>query len=106
MCTLQERRMVVPSGLHRSPFTSGAVDNIDSNPPSFIAKGSFHGTARYYSRIQTLKAIGEGEGGGGKPIDLHAEKTPQQHLPDYFIKVSSITTPHRAIKVPAATAPL
>ena len=63
MCTLQERRMVVPSGLHRSPFTSGAVDNIDSNPPSFIAKGSFHGTARYYSRIQTLKAIG-GVGGG------------------------------------------
>lgn len=34
-----------PPQLHKDVFTVGAVDNIDHNPTSTSAKGSFHGTA-------------------------------------------------------------
>ncbi|KAL9968945.1 hypothetical protein ACROYT_G021097 [Oculina patagonica] len=36
--------VVCPLSLHRGLFTVGAIDNIDHNPSSTTAQGSFHGT--------------------------------------------------------------
>ena len=41
---LEEEHVVCPSKLHFSLFTTSAVDNIDHNPSSTMAKGSLHGT--------------------------------------------------------------
>jgi len=40
----QEKSVVVPANLQRGLFTVGALDNLDHNPSSTTAKGSFHGT--------------------------------------------------------------
>lgn len=40
-----KQNIVCPPVLHRGEFTVAAVDNIDHNPSSTTAKGSFHGTA-------------------------------------------------------------
>ena len=40
----KERQVVVPTSFRRGVFTKSAVDNIDHNPSSTTATGSFHGT--------------------------------------------------------------
>ncbi len=41
----QDKGVVVPAQLQHGLFTVGALDNLDHNPSSTTAKGSFHGTA-------------------------------------------------------------
>ncbi|CAB3987995.1 Hypothetical predicted protein [Paramuricea clavata] len=40
----QDENLVCPAKLRKGIFTTSAVDNIDHNPSSNTAKGSFHGT--------------------------------------------------------------
>ena len=41
---IEQTGVVCPSLLRKGLFTVGALDNIDHNPSSTTAKGSFHGT--------------------------------------------------------------
>lgn len=88
--------------MHGSVFTTAAVDNIDHNPSSSTAKGSFHGTA--ISLFQHPDYEGDGE--KMEQIDLQDGKTAQQHILDYYTKVPPLTSPPKDIKVPAATTQL
>ena len=42
--SFQKKGVVVPTQLRRGLFTAGALDNLDHNPSSTTARGSFHGT--------------------------------------------------------------
>ena len=42
---IKKEGVVVPTGLHRSIFTTEAVNNIVHNPPTSTVKGPFHGTS-------------------------------------------------------------
>ena len=45
ICThFSTNKVVCPPQLHHDRFTVAAADNIDHNPSSTTAKGSFHGT--------------------------------------------------------------
>ncbi|KAK3912859.1 Chromosome-associated kinesin KIF4 [Frankliniella fusca] len=52
----KEEGILCPSHLQKGRFTIGAYDNIDHNPTSITAKGSFHGTS--ISIFQTGNAVG------------------------------------------------
>ena len=45
MSQFTEENVVCPVDLNKNIFTTAAVDNIDHNPSSATAQGSFHGTA-------------------------------------------------------------
>ena len=49
----QEKGIVVPARLRRGLFTVGALDNLDYNPPSTTATGSFHGTGISFFQFPT-----------------------------------------------------
>ncbi len=41
----EKEGIVCPPNLRKGLFTAGALDNLDHNPSSITAQGSFHGTA-------------------------------------------------------------
>jgi hypothetical protein len=57
--TYNKQQIVCPPHLHKGVFTVGAVDNIDHNPTSTTAKGSFLGTAISLMQHPTPQNISE-----------------------------------------------
>jgi len=59
MCKrFQNEDLVCPSHLRNGLFTVGALDNIDHNPSSTIAQGSFHGTGISIFQFPTTTNVG------------------------------------------------
>ena len=57
--TYNKQQIVCPPHLHKGVFTVGALDNIDHNPTSTSAKGSFHGIAISLMQHPTPQNISE-----------------------------------------------
>ncbi len=55
----KDKGAVVPAQLRRGLFTVRALDNLDHNPSSTTAKGSFHGTAISLFQFPTSSNFGE-----------------------------------------------
>ena len=54
----ENEEVVCPTKLRRELFTTAAVDNIDHNPSSTGAHGSFHGTATSIAQHPTVDEMG------------------------------------------------
>ena len=51
-------QIVCPQALKSNAFTRVALDNIDLNPSSIIAEGSFHGTGMSLFQYPTIRYPG------------------------------------------------
>ena len=77
-------RVVCPSKLRETLFTTAAVDNIDHNPSSITSQGSFHGTA-----VSLAQHPSNGELGSPRGIDVFDSNKPSitktiSHLPSSY----------------------
>ena len=55
MCEdFRDKGVVVPAQLRCGVFTAGALDNLDHNPSSTTAEGSFHGTGIRLRRLTVV----------------------------------------------------
>ena len=79
--------IVCPSSLRKNVFTTVAVDNIDHNPSSATAAGSFHGTA--ISVVQHPSAEGEGTE-LEKPAFISTASKSIKPLPTFYTNVSPV----------------
>ena len=100
VCVHFKKDVVVPTGFYKSIFTTGSVD-IDYNPSSSTAKGSFHGIG--ISLIQHPDFDGLGQ--AMKPIDFSSGST-SDHLPDSYLKVHPITKPLKHVEFLPVVQPL
>lgn len=91
--------VVCPSNLRKGLFTVGALDNLDYNPSSMTAQGSFHGTSISIIQHPTQ----ENHGIERAPLmfqTANAKQKPQ--LPDAFAIVPAVYMKPSATSVPAA----
>ena len=84
-------------------FTTSAIDNIDHNPSSTTAKGSFHGTA--ISLLQHPSFTGEGVDRSIAIVGGSREASSKMvgRLPHYYTDVPPVTTNMKNISVPATS---
>jgi hypothetical protein len=82
----QEKGVVVPTQMKRGLFTASALDNLDHNPSSTTASGSFHGTGISMFQFLISSNLGEKQ----NAIRLALADTKKNHqLPDSFATVAS-----------------
>ena len=76
-----------PAQLRKGLFTIGALDNLDHNPSSTTAKGSFHGTAISLFQSPTRSKMGHLQ----DEICLASLEARKKHvLPDNFTVVPAV----------------
>lgn len=93
----QKEGVVCPPQLRLGLFTVGAVDNIDHNPSSTTATGSFHGTGISLFQSPTKTNMGQPR----EAIKLPAPDTEQCHiLPERFTTVPAVALKEGSAKVP------
>ena len=93
----EEKGVVVPAQLRRRIFTIGALDNIDHNPSSTTAQGSFHGTGISLFQFPSSTNVGEKQ----DDICLPTPDTPKNHqLLDSFPPVPEVALKTATICVP------
>lgn len=93
----QEEGVVCPSKFRIGLFTVAAIDNIDHNPTSTTAKGSFHGTG--ISLFQTPSASNPGQTREAITLQAEADKK-NLHLPDSYTVVPAVSLRVCTIEVP------
>ena len=79
-------------------FTTAAVDNIDHNPSSTTAKGSFHGTS-----ISLIQHYDKSTDGTDRELTLITGKTTSKnldYLPHYYTNVPEISINVKDVIVP------
>lgn len=64
----KDKGAVVPAQLQHGLFTVGALDNLDHNPSSTTAKGSFHGTGISLFQFPTPSNLGERQNDNKLPL--------------------------------------
>ena len=92
----REENIVCPPSLRKGLYTVAAIDNIDHNPSSTTATGSFHGTAISIILHVTMENPGE-----TREIQFHKgpfENEPS--LPDDFAIVPAVSLNHADVSVP------
>ena len=78
---------VVPPRLRHRLFTVGALDNLDHNPSSSTAKGSFHGTGISLFQFPMAENLGDRQA----DIMLHPVDNEKNHqLPDSYTTVPAV----------------
>ena len=84
-------------------FTTSAIDNIDHNPSSTTAKGSFHGTV--ISLLQHPSFTGDGVYRSIAIVGGSREASSKMvgRLPHYYTDVPPVTTNTKSISVPATS---
>lgn len=93
----QEKGAVVPSQLRHGVFAVGALDNIDHNPSSTTAKGSFHGTGVSLFQFPTSSKLGDKQ----NDIRLPLPDSKKNHrLPDSYTTVSAVVLKVAKVSVP------
>lgn len=92
--------VVCPLALQRGLFTVGAIDNIDHNPSSTTAQGSFHGTG--ISLFQFPKQDSEVSQQAVQGVSLCATKTTSRDitLPDEYSSVPPVSIKTSEVNVP------
>ena len=91
----EEDGIVVPASLRKGLFTVGALDNIDHNPSSTTAAGSFHGCGISLFQFPTQANPGE-----ARPPVVVSSKTTQHCLPDGYAIVPAVALSSTAVGVP------
>lgn len=91
--------VVCPVSLRSGLFTVGALDNLDHNPSSTTAQGSFHGTGISVFQFPTETNHGIPRAG----ISLPANKSEKKDftLPDNFTTVPALSLKTTDVSVPA-----
>ena len=100
---LHREQVVCPPKMRSNVFTTSAIDNIDHNPSSTTAKGSFHGTA--ISLLQHPSFTGEGVDRSIAIVGGSREANSKMvgRLPHYYTDVPPVTTNVKNIAVPATS---
>ena len=102
VCELyEEEKVVCPPKMNRFVFTTAAIDNIDHNPSSASATGSFHGTG--ISLIQHPSFPDEGQSRESIVIKESAAKCIKQ-LPLFYTTVPPISVVSDTFQIPAGSA--
>ena len=93
----RDKGVVVPAQLRCGVFTAGALDNLDHNPSSTTAEGSFHGTGISLFQFPTSSNLGEKQ----NDITLPSADTKKNHqLPDSFTTVPAMVLKTANVAVP------
>ena len=93
----QHEDIVCPSHLRKGLFTVGALDNINHNPSSTTAQGSFHGTAISIFQFPTTGNAGILR----DPLDIPSHlDSPDYSLPESYVNVPAVTTKINELIVP------
>ena len=93
----QEKGVVVPAQFRRKLFTAGALNNLDHNPSSTTAEGSFHGTGISLFQFPTLSNLGEKQ----NDLKFALSETKKNHqLPDSFATVPAVALKTATVLVP------
>ena len=95
----EEEHVVCPPKLRFLLFTTSAVDNIDHNPSSTIAKGSLHGTG--ISLFQHSSEIIQGEDCSVSIIDDSVSIKKLTPLPDSYANVPPLVLLKKDPVIPA-----
>ena len=100
---LHREQVVCTPKMRSNVFTTSAIDNIDHNPSSTTAKGSFHGTA--ISLLQHPSFTGEGVDRSIAIVGGSREASSKMvgRLPHYYTDVPPVTTNMNDISVPATS---
>ena len=93
----QKKGVVVPAQLRRGLFTIGALDNLDHNPSSTTAKGSFHGTGISLFQFPSSSNLGDQQ--NDIRVQLVNSKKSYQ-LPDQFTTVPAVALKTKSVSVP------
>ena len=99
----EEEYVVCPPRLRFSLFTTSAVDNIDHNPDSTMAKGSLHGTG--ISLFQHPSKIVQGEDRSVSIIDDSVSTKKLTPLPDSYANVPPLVLLKKDPVIPAVNGP-
>lgn len=94
----QSKGVVVPAELRHGLFTAGALDNLDHNPSSTSAKGSFHGTGISLFQFPTDSNFGLKQGDIRLPTP---DVNNSYKLPDQFTTVPAVALKTANVSVPA-----
>lgn len=95
----QKERVVCPTNMSNQLFTTAAVDNIDHNPSSTTAKGSFHGTG--ISLFQHCHGNLPGENRTVINISNDLPKRKLIPLPEDYCNVPPVQLPKKDLVIPA-----
>ena len=95
---------VYPSKLRQNLFTTTAVNNIDHNPSSAMAKDSFHGTG--ISVIQNPTNTHGGLGGGVAVFDQDRSSKATAHLPSTYTSVPPVAPRTKNFNLPLVQGPV
>ena len=95
--------VVCPAQLRKGLFTVSALDNIDHNPSSTTAKGSFHGTGISLFQFPSKSNMGQVQGGIAMPSP---ETEKNHHLPGSFTIVPAVALTKANVAVPATPNPI
>ena len=93
----EKEGIVCPPNLRKGLFTIGALDNIDHNPSSTTAQGSFHGTAISIFQFPSINNLGIGR----EPILINPSLAGKCSLPDDYANVSAVACDVSTTAVPA-----
>ena len=93
--------LVCPLSLERGLFTVGAIDNIDHNPSSTTAQGSFHGTG--ISLFQFPKRDSDVSPQAAQNVSLCSTRNTSRDitLPDAYFLVPPVSMKKSEVNVPA-----
>ncbi|KAE8739304.1 hypothetical protein FOCC_FOCC015194 [Frankliniella occidentalis] len=98
----EEEGFLCPAELRRGLFTIAALDNVDHNPSSSTAKGSFHGTGISVFQVPTKQCPGEHRTFKTTYVDVPQSRTDVPDLPDSYAVVPSVVLRSRKPATPAA----
>jgi len=90
-------QVVCPPNLRRGLFTVAAVDNIDHNPSSSTATGSFHGTGISLFQFQTPSNLGTTR---SYTLELESSSKKLNELPDSYTNVGPLNMSKAEFTVP------
>lgn len=96
----KDEGLVCPANLKKGLFTVGALDNIDHNPSSTTAQGSFHGTGISIFQFPTASNNGESR----DPIVIQPQSNQTKFsLPESYTTVPAVSAATSQLSVPATT---
>ena len=103
VCNMYElNRGPCPPTMKKGLFTTAAVDNIDHNPSSTSARGSFHGTAITLTQHRNEILEGEPMDCVAGLLDIGSDSKSIKSLPGSYTTVPSVKPLNKSVLVPSA----
>ncbi len=92
----EKEGIVCQPNLRKGLFTARALDNLDHNPSSTTAQGSFHGTAISIFQFPSTSNCGI----SGEPILINPLLAGKCSLPDNYTNVSAVACNTNTVTIP------